>query len=155
MTTPIRRLDEGDWQTYRAVRLAALRDAPAAFTSTYADAMDFTEHDWRHGLSLPCWVAGPGHTPTGMVRVGRLEAVEPELISMWVAPIARGTPMAADLVDAVLEWARGQGRAGVRLRVVVDNDRARSFYRRCGFCPDGTTHTLPDGRAEIGMSYRF
>lgn len=151
MSLRIARLHPDDWQLYRDVRLAALLDAPDAFASRHADQTDFTESDWRVGLAIPCWVAFTGDEPVGMVRVGDIDAEHPTLISMWVAPSARGTRAASDLVGAVVDWARNSDKAGLELDVVTRNERAIAFYRRLGFVPDGRTATLPDGRNEIRM----
>jgi ribosomal protein S18 acetylase RimI-like enzyme len=53
-----------------------------------------------------------------------------ELISMWVAPHARGTDVARRLVAFVVELAHP---APVELEVRSDNGRALRFYERVGF----------------------
>ncbi|MDF8263854.1 GNAT family N-acetyltransferase [Luteipulveratus flavus] len=156
MSPRIRRLERREWQTYRAIRLAALADAPAAFGGTYANAAAYPEQTWRDWCAQPSWFAFEGEEPVGMVRVGSQDAHDlPELISMWVAPQARGTSTAADLVGRVLSWARAEGERGVRLRVIDDNHRARALYERVGFVLNGTRDTLPDGRAEVEMECVF
>ena len=151
----IRRLEPAEWQTYRAVRLAALRDAPAAFGGSYDQTAGYPEQTWRDWCSQPSWFAFDGDEPIGMVRIGRQDGKPPELISMWVAPRARGTSTATDLVGSVLDWARSEGEPGVRLRVMESNPRARALYQRIGFVDNGTRDPLPDGRAEIEMEYLF
>src|SRR5262249_25944453 len=56
-----------------------------------------------------------------------------ELISMWVAPFARGRGVGDALVNAVIEWAREQQASTVALGVLEGNERAVAFYRRHGF----------------------
>ncbi len=155
MRVAIRQLRTDQWQTYRDLRLASLRDAPEAFATSYEDALRWDESDWLDGFALPCWFAFIGDAPVGMVRVGRCDEDVPHLISMWVAPSARGSSAAGQLVESVLAWARAAGKSGVALGVVADNARALGLYRRCGFVPTGVTSTLPDGRAEIEMEHRF
>ena len=155
MRVTIRRLRADQWQTYRDLRLASLRDAPDAFATSYDEAVHWDESAWLDGFALPSWFAYIGDTPVGMVRVGRGDEDVPELISMWVAPSARGSSAAGQLVESVLAWARDAGKSGVALGVVADNARALGLYRRCGFAPTGVTVTLPDGRSEIEMEHRF
>jgi ribosomal protein S18 acetylase RimI-like enzyme len=56
-----------------------------------------------------------------------------ELISMWVAPEARGTGTARALVEAVTEWARSSEAVGVWLSVRRANERAIRLYLKTGF----------------------
>lgn len=61
---------------------------------------------------------------------------------MWVAPAARGAGVARQLIDAVVEWAAGQGRSTF-LMVRSDNSRARSAYERAGFVDAGVPEDWP------------
>ncbi len=60
-----------------------------------------------------------------------------ELISMWVAPFARGRGVGDALVDAVIAWARELGALRVALAVVESNASASQLYRRRGFVDAG------------------
>jgi GNAT superfamily N-acetyltransferase len=65
-----------------------------------------------------------------------VEAASPDtthLISMWVAPDARGRRVAAHLVEAVAGWARERGHHTVELEVAAGNRAALTAYLRCGF----------------------
>lgn len=156
MRVIIRALDRAEWQTYRDVRLAALRDSPEAFAGTLEYAQGLPEQNWRDQCGRPSWFAFQGDRAVGMVRVWRGDdRPMPDLISMWVDPSVRGTSAATELVEALLTWARAEGEPGVTLRVVTANERARAFYRRLGFVPNGVTDTLSDGRDEIEMELRF
>lgn len=155
MGLQIRRLHPEEWQTYRDVRLASLKDTPSAFASTYDDALQFEEARWREALAIPAWLACCDDRPVGLVRLGGLDGELPHLLSMWVAPSARGSAAGALLVQAALDQARSQDKAGVSLRVVTSNARAQSFYRRCGFVDTGACYTLSDGRPEIEMEHLF
>ena len=47
----VREVIPDDWQTLRDIRLAALREAPYAFGSSYAREAPFTEEQWRGRIS--------------------------------------------------------------------------------------------------------
>ena len=47
----VRVLGEADWQRYREVRLAALKDSPDAFVSTYEEEADYDEAHWRERMT--------------------------------------------------------------------------------------------------------
>jgi ribosomal protein S18 acetylase RimI-like enzyme len=59
------------------------------------------------------------------------------LISMWVAPFARGRGVGDALIDAVIAWALRQGAIGVTLAVRVANRPAIALYRRRQFVDEG------------------
>ncbi|MCI9889877.1 GNAT family N-acetyltransferase [Micrococcales bacterium 31B] len=151
------RITEADWERWAALRLRALRDAPEAFGSRYADWVDAPEARWRDRLRLPGgvnfvavlpsgatgasldgpeWVGPEGASLDGPEWVGMASGVpgvrenERDLISMWVAPEVRGAGVADALIEAVREWCGG---AELWLSVVRSNARAQSVYARHGF----------------------
>ena len=78
-----------------------------------------------------------------------------ELISLWVAPSARGRGVGDALVAAVVAWARAGGSGGIGLGVVVGNDAAVGPYLRHGFAFSGEVTESPGGRRESRMLLRF
>ena len=99
-----------------------------------------TETRWRGRLSdVPLNIVAEWQkTPAGMVS-GTAPGTEGsvELISMWVAPFARGHGIGDSLVNAVIEWAREQQASKVILAVLEGNLRALALYRRHGFIDVG------------------
>jgi ribosomal protein S18 acetylase RimI-like enzyme len=140
----ITRIGPADWETFRAVRLAALSDSPAAFGSTYADWVNATAERWQSRLSqVPLTLLA--HDATEVVGVASGQLVDEdwvELISMWVAPAARGTGVAHRLIDAVAGWATERGRR-TYLMVRSDNLRARRSYESAGFVDTGVPDDWP------------
>ncbi|MCM3522377.1 bifunctional GNAT family N-acetyltransferase/class I SAM-dependent methyltransferase [Curtobacterium sp. P97] len=157
MTIELRRVTAEDWAVWRPVRLAALTDAPQAFGSRLEDWQDAPEHRWRTRLSLPGAVdllaVEEGDTvgmASGVPDPDDLALAE--LISMWVAPGARGRGLVARLVDEVARVLVVQGTEHLELSVMPDNDRARRAYERIGFSATDTPgDRLPDGRTETVM----
>ncbi|MCY7395283.1 MAG: GNAT family N-acetyltransferase [Nocardioides sp.] len=138
----IARIGPGDWERFRAVRLASLSDSPAAFGSRYEDWLDASEERWRSRLTeVPLTlIAHDGVEVVGVVSGQSEGECWAEMISMWVDPSARGTGAADDLITATVGWAAGQGRS-TYLMVRSDNARARAAYERAGFVDRG----VPDG----------
>jgi ribosomal protein S18 acetylase RimI-like enzyme len=65
-----------------------------------------------------------------------MRAGEPDvthLISMWVAPDARGAGIARLLTEAVVGWARERKATRLELEVAAGNDAAMRAYLRAGF----------------------
>ncbi|MGW4715630.1 N-acetyltransferase family protein [Nocardia sp. NPDC004260] len=155
----IRSLAPDDWAVFRRVRLAALTDAPQFFGTTLAEARARTESDWRRALSDRAqFVAESAGTEVGTVA-GMLD---PErggvhLISMWVAPRARGTGVSDRLVGAVLDWAVAGGHDVVRLEFAEHNAFAERLYLRNGFVRTGVSGPMAPGdpRREFEMAWRL
>jgi ribosomal protein S18 acetylase RimI-like enzyme len=134
----IRRVDAADWERLRDVRLRALASDPQAFLETQEHARQLPEAHWRER-------AMPSEAQATFVeeRDGRFAAMvaafvanDPEtahLVSMWVAPEIRGTGVAVQLVQQVLNWAREQKRTRVVLSVEDGNEAAARLYVKCGF----------------------
>lgn len=135
--TVIRPTTEQDWAALKAVRLAALRDAPTAFGVSFATAAADDDARWRTracGATLPVfWLAWHDGEPVGLAGGGVDARGRYNLIAMWVAPAWRGAGVARPLVDAVKAHAVASSHARVVLDVAPGNERAAAFYRKQGF----------------------
>jgi ribosomal protein S18 acetylase RimI-like enzyme len=145
----LRELGPDDWQAWRELRLRALAEAPYAFGSTLVDwqGAGDAEHRWRDRLaSVPLnLLAQVADRPAGMVSATAPDDdASVELISMWVAPEARGRGVGDALVGAVLRWAGEQGAGRVTLWVAEGNDAAVGLYRRHGFAASGRTQPMDE-----------
>jgi len=123
-------LGPDDWQLWRRLRRAALAEAPTAFGSTLVEwsGGGDTEKRWRSRLErVPLHLAFlDAGEPIGMVsatKPGADGAVE--LISLWVAPVARGRGVGDEAVRRVVAWAAGE-QASRQLGSAVCEDRQRS-----------------------------
>ena len=148
--------------SYKAVRLRALEDTPAAFGSTYARESQFTDADWQQrtaNLCTPRSIGYLAHHPDEYcgihdeycgIAVAFLNEQNPqhaELMSMWVAPEQRRTRTGQLLVEAIQSWARSSGAHTLQLMVTSKNLAAIAFYERLGFTPTGRTEPYPPNPA--------
>jgi ribosomal protein S18 acetylase RimI-like enzyme len=164
----VRPLGEEDWQEFRAIRLAALRDSPDAFAASAEDEEAFDEDFWRLRLrrstrlvAVQTGEDGSTRRPVGVVSLGQGKDEEgrvAEIFGLWVAPDARGTGVATKLVEASAERARRDGRTHVSYWVGTDNGRAVAFASGIGFRPTDfrrpmrvTAHEGEDDEEEIAM----
>ncbi len=126
-----------DWPVWRELRLAALADAPHAFGSALADWQGDgdTQRRWRARLETVAVniVAELDGQPAGMIGGDRTGSDTVELISLWVAPAARGRGVGDLLVAAVVERAERAGADRAVLRVYESNHHAVLLYQRSGF----------------------
>ena len=148
----IRVLKPDDWRLWRELRLAALAEAPAAFSSTLAEwtGAGDTEQRWRARLASAqlSFILSYDGEAAGMVS-----AIAPgddgaiELISMWVAPFARGRGVGDAAVRSVLAFAQTErGGSPVVLAVKTQNRPAIGLYERHGFVDIGRSPDDPSER---------
>jgi ribosomal protein S18 acetylase RimI-like enzyme len=135
----VRAVRPDEWRVWRALRLAALTEAPYAFGATLVEWRDAGEDRWRQRLRSVALnlVATLEAQPAGMVSATRATDGEVELISMWVAPDGRGRGVGDALIQAVVAWAHGQPADRVVLAVRAGNRQAIGLYERNGFRPAG------------------
>lgn len=152
----VRRLRADEWRAYRDLRLRALADAPDAFGSTLERERQRPDAEWAERVADgadPAWnlplVAQEGDALVGLAW-GRIDPAAPEavhLFQMWVAPESRGRGCAAELLDAVVAWARSTGARRVLLSVTCGDTPAARLYHRAGFAPAGELEPLRPGSA--------
>jgi GNAT superfamily N-acetyltransferase len=153
----IREVGADGWQAMRDIRLAALRDAPDAFASTYEREAAFAEADWQRRISgggnFLAYAPELGTAPAAIVGGFQAAPGTIELVSLWVRPHARGRGIGQVLIETVIGWARARGSSRVHLWVAENNHHARLLYERCGFSLTAERQPLPSNveLIEIGM----
>ena len=113
-----------DWQAWRDIRLQALRDAPDAFSSTYAEQNKLGEDHWRQR------VAGGG---LFLAWIPEVSAAEPGGMA--------GGYQAAGTVDQLTPWRCGAGSRGRSVGEAT---------RRAGWARERSNPAL----GEVGMARR-
>lgn len=153
MSEPVR-LGPGDGERLRAIRLRALRDAPDAFGRTLAEEQPQPPEHWEGRVSDPCvahYIVTKDGADVGLVG-GAPRRDRPGvmgLFAMWIEPEARGSGAGAQLVEAVIAWARAGRFERVVLDVADENTAAIRLYERHGFVANGTAGTLPAPREHV------
>lgn len=138
---------------FREIRLAALKDAPSAFGSTYEREIGSPESRWRQTVvDRARFVADVRGRRAGTVSGGDGDVPGvAALTSMWVDPAFCRAGVGDALVRHVLEWARASGYRSMNLWVVDGNDVARRLYERNGFVPTGGRQEVRAGELESEM----
>ncbi|MEU8529799.1 GNAT family N-acetyltransferase [Streptomyces sp. NPDC048629] len=148
----IREMTESDADAVAGVRVDGWRSAYAGIVPrTWLDRMTVAEDALRQRTRL----AEPGRAATDLVAtdpdgavvgwtcfgpVGAAGAPGPdwaELYTLYVRPDLIGHGVGRALLDEVHTRAGAAGFAGMLLWVLADNHRARRFYDRAGYAPDG------------------
>ena len=167
MTEPlVRRVAIGDVRQARELRLRALKTDPTSFGSTYEREAAFADDVWEervargaHGDDAATLLAFREGQPVGLVAAFRDEDVSDvfDVVSMWVAPEARGGGVGRRLLEEIEAWIASCGGTEIRLAVTNVSEAARGLYASAGYEPDGRAeesgHT--PGLVEIGMRKRL
>ena len=137
----------GEGRRLRALRLAALRDAPGSFTATLEEDLARPARDWEMlgGGPGAVFVAGEWDGMAGVF----LDGERPQLWGMWVAPAARGRGLGRALLAAVVGWARVRAFETLRLTVMEEAPAARALYEGAGFVPTGRSG--PETAMELAL----
>jgi ribosomal protein S18 acetylase RimI-like enzyme len=137
----IRRLERADAEAFRLIRLEGLQNDPEAFGSTFEKDSNEPAEFWVDRLDRNAIFGA--FCDDRLVGVAGFYVLSAPKLShkgvlwgMYVRPEARGSGLAAALVETLLEHA-GKEVEQVQLTVVVSNPRARRFYERMGFVEYG------------------
>jgi RimJ/RimL family protein N-acetyltransferase len=131
-----------EWRAYREIRLASLADAPRMFGSTLERELRLTESEWRARLTNSRTFFGAREGDLLAIATGlSLTDGNAELVGVWAHPSARGTGLAAEVVGAVLTWAKD--RPHVYAWVAEGNPAAERLYAKLGFRRTGEQQLLP------------
>ena len=76
-----------------------------------------------------------------------------ELYALYVHPAWWSTGTGRALMDRVLARTAAAGYSSITLWVLRDNERARRFYERAGFAPDGASNVLTSLAGVLELRY--
>jgi len=151
-------MTDADVPAVSAIRVRGWQAAYAGIVpQDYLDAMDIAEDTAKRRESLAgaagrlrnlvAVADGPAGGPVvgwaafGPYRGEHAGTADGELYALYVRPDRIGTGAGRALTSAVIAEAIRQGRRRLLLWVLADNTRARRFYARAGFAPDGAEVT--------------
>ena len=124
----VRRVRADEGPKLKAVRLAALLESPRAFGSTYGAEVDQPADHW----ASRAWLGASGGRSVTQRRAG----------------------IAAELVKAILSWARETDATTVDLWVTRGNDAAARLYEAAGFWATGEHQPLPSDSCKDELRMR-
>lgn len=78
-----------------------------------------------------------------------------EIIALYLLAPYYGKGIGRKAMDFALSRLRALGYDDIVLTVLLDNDRARRFYARCGFVYDGHEEPIDLGRTLMECRYRY
>ncbi len=135
----IRRLTVNDAEAFYAMRLRCMDEAYDFFRSSVADIeADGLDDCYQRLSSDYVRIVGAFENDTlvgigGITKEARDKLNHKALLwGMFVASDAIGKGIGTAIVEALIAEAQGFARS-LHLTLVVNNDRARALYERCGF----------------------
>lgn len=140
---PIRRLLPSDAAAFQALRLAALRECPSAFTSSHEEESGLALDDVAARLAVRnMFGAFEDGELAGMVGAGREDQLKTRhkgyIRAMYVAPAHRSKGLGRQLMERAFACAAAmEGVTQVTLAVTVGNTGALALYRSLGFVAYG------------------
>jgi ribosomal protein S18 acetylase RimI-like enzyme len=133
-------------------RVTAPRGRASAAAAAIADArviVGYASYGPERSVASAASVGsgGSGAKPGSLTPAG-LAGETGELYTLYVAPAHWSTGAGRALTDAALDGLRAAGYRCVVLWTLAENARARRFYDKAGFAPDGATNILA-GRGHV------
>ena len=141
----IRRLEPRDVVAYRELRLEGLKNHPDSFGAAWEDEIAEPDSWWTARLESNTvfggWIdSSPLLGVAGFYVPGTAKQRHKGILwGMYVRPDARGTGLAASLLQRVIEQARPLVEE-IRLTVMASNAAAHRLYSAAGFEPYGLEH---------------
>ena len=138
----IRRLEPHDVAAYRELRLEGLKNYPDSFGAAWEDEIAEPDSWWTARLEsnkvFGGWIdRSPLLGVAGFFVPGTAKQRHKGILwGMYVRPDARGTGLAASLLQRVIEQARPLVEE-IRLTVMATNTAAHRLYSAAGFEPYG------------------
>ena len=147
----VKRMEAADVDTFRRVRLEALRAEPDSYASSYDDWAAYSPEEWKQRLSEPVFAAFQDDQPVGLIGLLRQRASKmahrATIVMVYVRKDLRGSGLAKNLLQVAKDYARDSGIRQLELAVSAENPAAIRFYEREGF---GEVGRIPGGFFQEG-----
>lgn len=148
----IRQAEETDAAAIAAVQVRSWQWAyrgqlPDAYLERLPETLPQREAGWRQAIAHSyVWVAEQDGVVVGFVSAGPSRDADAapnigEVYAIYLEEKVVGSGVGRALLDVAVESLRAQGFNQATLWVLATNSRARRFYEKAGWQPDGATKT--------------
>lgn len=143
----IRHAALSDVDSFRELRLEALKNHPTAFGADYEEAAARPNEHWQERLKMDkdheslffAEIKGQLAGMTGIFRGSSKKSLHKATIwGVYVRPKWRGRHISEELIRSCLGWANDHKITIAYLAVVTTNQSAIRCYESCGFITYGT-----------------
>ncbi|OUR77680.1 hypothetical protein A9Q83_09155 [Alphaproteobacteria bacterium 46_93_T64] len=153
LTQSARKIEAGELETFKALRLEALRTEPNSFGSRFEDWENRPQEDWLLELRFcNVFAAFHGNEPVGLMGMIPLQVSEEfrsgKLVMVYIQPSERGTGVASLLLKELVVFTRTLNLSQMSLTVGKENHAAIRFYQKSGFVEVNSTSNPNGSRIE-------
>ena len=161
--TKFRVIKNSEWREYRNIRLAALKEAPDAFGSTFESAREYPDQEWEKRCAFldiqtdyPL-VAIIDGIFVGIVwsKISQPEKTICHIYQMWVKPEYRGLNLGRKLLIDSISWAQSKNVESIQLSVTCGNSPAQKLYESLGFIATGDSEPIRKGSKLMAQPMEF
>lgn len=162
MSYDFRLLTLDDVDSFRALRLEGLSNAPSAFGSSYEEECDqplgYFEDRLREHIIAGCFDGGVlVGTASALQRIGEKRKHRAELHGVYVVSDYRGRGLGRDVLSFLLDYLSSDFLQ-VELSVYVENAAAIHLYESLGFKSYGIrprVHIVGDSTEDVYFMVKF
>jgi len=133
----VRKFEVTESLIYRNLRLSALEESPAAFSSNLIAEQSRTDDEWASRLRIAsnsgfdlALIGYVGAQAAGLAW-GKVDSSDSTIVNvyqMWVAPECRGRGLARLLLRSIVDWAVSLRARSLQLGAVCDDSPAMRLY---------------------------
>lgn len=154
-------LMENQWDLLKSLRLQSIHEDPSSFWEKLEDVESYKDEYWidlASKMTKPdgsiCFIAYANGEAIGVIYGIVKSEYEHRIGGLWVNTTYRGKSVASNLIQYVVNWAKGRNCDTEIKLWSPDNDTAL-FYKKNKFVLTGEVMTHPDdGRQVVHMKYK-
>jgi len=146
----IQALKPDQWESFKSLRLAALKHDPSSFGKTYAEESELSNEEWKRKAmesnsknDRDTLIAYLDESPVGLIFVFIREDSNTGAIGgFWVNPNFRRKGIGKALIQSSMDWLNSKKIKEMNFWNNPNNAASSAFYQKMGFSYIGKKQSL-------------
>lgn len=159
----VKQMKVEDWEQFRDIRLFSLQESPHAYGSSYADAVNLSESEWKNYLGQKDKAIFGLFDHKKIMGLGSVRVLDDTkehagLFMGYVAPDYRGRGLSKLLYEARIEWARAHPSVSAVITFnKASNIAAQAMNKGFGFklISRKPRDNWPDGSTDDALKFKL